>query len=561
MSVPRVVGDLIRLPIALGQWVLLFFLRGVGGVGRALGRLLGRQTPQANALGVQPGAAPQEHQPTGDGICHAAKIPADMWTSILLQLGGVEALRSRTAWKTFKHALDNPTIWDSFCDTARGTLRNLRSGTGVPANPQERYKALVRCQALSSVNWMRRRADSDLIGEREGAPGLFLAGDFATDDGTFVCLFGGWGFGPQDDLHMMPVRHLRQAFAGTQQKLLFNPSNIAGDMSPLPAYGQAFTALVDDGAEGGPVKFEDEQVAPPGCTLVLVSGGHLSGGYRRESRSWALLVIAPTGAASWVIPPAAWNEGTLSRPQPRAWHQAVYVAAQFCGPEFPKGCVISMGGNVNQNPSNTIDILDLASWTWAPGMVTGPKLPRARNAFSAGLVRLSETEARVIMGPGGTGGDVPRGGEDCSSAAVLDPRAMQWLGEVEVAGEMQLGRAASSCVVGDSLVMYGGCRYPHPELASFNMQACAAEAGKVVNRGDEPRQPLFQALLSRRDHFKGSVGSKVARVATNQRPESRGFGGGVSLLPVGLPGFMIYGGWHPRIGTFGDFWLGRIDGQ
>merc|ERR1740121_366494 len=42
-------------------------------------------------------------------------------------------------------------------------------------------------------------------------------------------------------------------------------------------------------------------------------------------------------------------------------------------------------------------------------------------------------------------------------------------------------------------------------------------------------------------------------------PPSRAFHAAISLAPAGVPVLLIYGGWHPRNGNYGDIWAAKLD--
>merc|ERR1712178_46544 len=42
-------------------------------------------------------------------------------------------------------------------------------------------------------------------------------------------------------------------------------------------------------------------------------------------------------------------------------------------------------------------------------------------------------------------------------------------------------------------------------------------------------------------------------------PAPRSFHAAISLAPAGVPVLLIYGGWHPRQGNYGDIWAAKLD--
>ncbi|CAK0828387.1 unnamed protein product [Prorocentrum cordatum] len=51
----------------------------------------------------------------------------------------------------------------------------------------------------------------------------------------------------------------------------------------------------------------------------------------------------------------------------------------------------------------------------------------------------------------------------------------------------------------------------------------------------------------------------VPRAAAPCQPPPRAFHAAVSLAPAGVPMLLVYGGWHPRMGNFGDIWAAKLD--
>merc|ERR1719335_2036321 len=42
-------------------------------------------------------------------------------------------------------------------------------------------------------------------------------------------------------------------------------------------------------------------------------------------------------------------------------------------------------------------------------------------------------------------------------------------------------------------------------------------------------------------------------------PRPRAFHAAISLAPAGVPVLLIYGGWHPYYGNYGDIWAAKLD--
>eukprot|EP00928_Gymnodinium_smaydae_P023780 TRINITY_DN19486_c1_g2_i1.p1 TRINITY_DN19486_c1_g2~~TRINITY_DN19486_c1_g2_i1.p1 ORF type:complete len:749 (-),score=145.44 TRINITY_DN19486_c1_g2_i1:99-2345(-) len=377
-------------------------------------------------------------------------------------------------------------------------------------------------------------------------------------------------------------------------------------------------------------------------TVVFVSGGFINGGYRNESPDWSLGLIVPKAAAAagageapastasaeeprspgfrplprrasaggqdggrfeclWVKPgPSALGadvnramagDGDAdagdaatparpNRPTARSNASAVYVPARFADTvKYPKGYVMLFGGNVRSTATNTMDILDLATFTWqALGEL--PSAPSPRNSHTALLVpdaEEPETKAKVMIFGGCTGSDVPRSGTDLADFATFDPRTMDWRGPSVVPGGGSArrhsvrrgganqspipGRAATAVKVGRSALFFGGggC-YATNELTSVDCQllserhalrlsAQSAEDGGGGVADGEAWEAVLRSLPWRNLRPCGEA----------RGPSPRSFHAAVSLAPAGVPVLLVYGGWHPHHGNFGDIWAAKLD--
>eukprot|EP00933_Yihiella_yeosuensis_P044973 TRINITY_DN40269_c0_g1_i1.p1 TRINITY_DN40269_c0_g1~~TRINITY_DN40269_c0_g1_i1.p1 ORF type:complete len:404 (+),score=99.66 TRINITY_DN40269_c0_g1_i1:182-1393(+) len=262
-------------------------------------------------------------------------------------------------------------------------------------------------------------------------------------------------------------------------------------------------------------------------------------------------------------------------------------------------------GNVNGIASNTIDILDLSTFVWSHLGSLGNS-PTARNSHSAILMPDAEepdNKANLLIFGGGTGSDVPRAGIDLQDFAVFDPRAMVWkCPAVTTHGEAARtaggsapvvpGRAHAAVKVGRSVLFHGGGRNPTNQLSAVLCHALSerqvlrltnrrnrslSEEGTVdgdedVDVGDSPSSGGAFAACA-------AAGTEQARsteawcrmlrslkwkpvpplAESGSAPTPRSFHAAVSLAPAGVPVLLIYGGWHPHRGNFGDIWAAKLD--
>lgn len=267
-------------------------------------------------------------------------------------------------------------------------------------------------------------------------------------------------------------------------------------------------------------------------------------------------------------------------PTPRSNATATYVPARFADPaRYPMGYVMLFGGNVDRCASNTMDVLDLSTFTWSI-MGELPNSPPPRNSHSAVLMPDEEepaTKAKVLVFGGGTGGDVPRGGMDLADFATFDPRAMTWIGPVnqELVLEDRLvpGRAHVAVKVARSVLFFGGGRSPSKQLTAMpcqqlserHAQRVAAAAAHAEPHDDPGALDGFDAAwgtLLRSLTWKcvPPLDEQGVPCATAScQPPPRAFHAAVSLAPAGVPMLLVYGGWHPRMGNFGDIWAAKLD--
>jgi len=372
------------------------------------------------------------------------------------------------------------------------------SSAADAATAIDEYRVLRSREQCRTVSW-RRVPCQHRLGAREGSPGLFCYGGY-------IFVFGGWGHGPEHDLHAGPIAvPLRLS-----EVQIENP----GDMPEI--YEMKVTPLVD-GAEERPA-------AGRGRLRVVVTGGYLHGGYHGESKYYGVLEVAMEGDAP---PTARWvKTGQMT---PRSNHSATFVPPRLAGAQFPAGYLLVFGGNVNGCCVDSLELLDLETYAWTPVIAEGEG-PRPRNSHTATLVEgallnpsLKQQPGILILG-GGNGDDSnggpPRGGTDFSSA--------YWLHGLENASSLRFsqasaganGRGHTACLMAGTgtVLAFGGGRPPTRAMAAYL---------------EGQPQPLQESA------------------AAGQAPSARAFGGGCGL-PDGT--VLVYGGWHPRGGTFGDFW-------
>eukprot|EP00928_Gymnodinium_smaydae_P061968 TRINITY_DN45917_c0_g1_i1.p1 TRINITY_DN45917_c0_g1~~TRINITY_DN45917_c0_g1_i1.p1 ORF type:complete len:526 (-),score=89.51 TRINITY_DN45917_c0_g1_i1:151-1728(-) len=449
---------------------------------------------------------------------------------VLLWLSGHESGHASAACKRFRGVFADPAVWRRFLrqEFPRGSC-GLRSTDSLSM-----YRMLWGIEACRALRLYRLPCRHGL-GAREGSPGVFCCRGY-------VFVYGGWAEGPESDLHVAPLASC--GVATEAPALNFRRLAIAGQ-GPPRTYEMKVTVLEDSAHERS-----DPALRAPNV-LVAVTGGYLLGGYHRESNCYGILELTfpdRTSSAgllegditetakgeealgdekvSPLLPAAKWVH--VANMAPRSNHSATYIPARAAGPQYPMGYLLLFGGNMGGSTSRTVDVLDLASWTWELNKrVTGHR-PPARNSHSALLLRTSSGASRVLVAGGGTGdatnGYPPRGGCDLSDAFWFDPKAFHWS---PAPSSMARGRGHVAVRVANAAVYLGGGK----ELP-FGASALVAD-------GDRPLRRL-QLLAS------GNVSLR-----------SRAFGGGCAL-PDGT--IILFGGWHACLGAFDDFVAGRLGG-
>ena len=228
---------------------------------------------------------------------------------------------------------------------------------------------------------------------------------------------------------------------------------------------------------------------------------------------------------------------------PRANHSATYVPPSIAGDSYPDGYLLVFGGCVNGASSNAMSLLDFSNYQWTEfdtrTVAAMPFSPEPQNSHSATLLCNKRMEHRILFLGGGSGDDrnggPPRGGRDFASEywlRGLEGAQFRWERSGGHGGGLG-GRghvAVKLCT--DTVVMLGGGKPPLQRASAIN---CEAQG---------PQDP--QAA---------SENSRLLESKT-KGPAARAFGGGCTL-PDGLA--MVYGGWHPCKGTFGDVWVACFD--
>lgn len=375
-------------------------------------------------------------------------------------------------------------IYEPPCDTARQRFRKVAALLGGKGGAWAR----VPHQGLHPT---------------EGCPHLFLVG-------SRLCCFGGFGgYGPHsgmDIADMSPLREwlLHGGAAGAEAPPLRFQRLAACGQPASPAYNQSCT--------------------PVGLNTVVVVGGFRRGGYQDESHEWAVATLSDDGVA-WRLPERA--EASRSHPKARGGHSATYIPAEVIqSHDYASGILLVFGGNINGEPTNSVDILDLHTWEWSTDVPLEGERPQPRNSHSATLLGSVESARLVVVG-GGDGSDVPRAGSDFSDVAILNLRDMRWEAASPLPAGLAVGRAHVAISLGEAVITFGGGRLPSSLLSMISATATSTSGRNL------PAEP---------------------------RPDAVAFHGATSLLPLGLPMLVAFGGWHPREGTSGALWACKLDG-
>lgn len=420
-------------------------------------------------------------------------LSEEVHSTVLLCLQGWEAAGIAAVGHFFgSRLLHDECLWHRF---VRQEFQTTSSAADA-ATAIDEYRVLRSREQCRTVSW-RRVPCQHALGRREGSPGLFCYGGH-------IFAFGGWGHGPENDLHAGPIA----------VPLVLSRVRIENSSAMPELYEMKVTPLVDD-IEGPSVG---------GHVRVVVTGGYLHGGYHTESGHFGVLEVFMEASEA---PSAKWIK--TGRMTPRSNHSATFVPPRLAGAQFPDGYLLVFGGNTNGRCDDSLAILDLQSFEWTEVFAEGER-PGPRNSHTATLVEgvhrnpsVKQRPGILILGGGNgdsTNGGPPRGGEDFSTA--------YWLHGLENASGLRFteasaganGRGHTACLMAGTgtVLAFGGGRPPTRDMAAYL-------EGKP--------QPLEN------------------RATAGNTPSARAFGGGCGL-PDGT--VLVYGGWHPRGGTFGDFW-------
>lgn len=463
---------------------------------------------------------------SGSQIIPFGDLSEDVHESALLCLWGNEAAIAMTsAAPIFRTLLAEEKLWKQFVCQEFPTHPNEHD-----MSSRDLYRVLHKRQRCKTLKW-KKLPCTHRLGQREGSPGMF-----ARHGHLFV--FGGWGHGPESDLH---VGRLELPMTLSEVHIQGNP--------PPRTYEQKVTVLDDDagipGRQAGSSEEAMEEQADVAeqnveehVVRVLVTGGYKYGGYHGESDRYGVLKIHMLPGA---MPQAAW-EHSGQMPCKLSNHSATFVPARVAGPSFPDGYLLIFGGNDDGDVTNGLHVLDIATFKWVDIFVQpGSPEPSPRNSHSATLLQVPFLGDAILVVGGGTGcsgnGGPPRGGRDLTDS--------WWLSGLTGAGPFRWTRAPQ----GDG----------NPIAAGRGHVACRLDGtGTVltVGGGLPPRNMCVAFDLAKGGLTFGGE-SHVAESVTAASPQPRAFGGGCSL-PGGS--VLIYGGWHPAMGTFGDLWLGHADG-
>eukprot|EP00930_Biecheleria_cincta_P027071 TRINITY_DN19020_c0_g1_i1.p1 TRINITY_DN19020_c0_g1~~TRINITY_DN19020_c0_g1_i1.p1 ORF type:complete len:299 (+),score=50.13 TRINITY_DN19020_c0_g1_i1:267-1163(+) len=187
-------------------------------------------------------------------------------------------------------------------------------------------------------------------------------------------------------------------------------------------------------------------------------------------------------------------------------------------------------------------MLDLATLKWCACDASLPDpvaKPSPRNSHSATLLQVPFLGDAVLIVGGGTGcesnGGPPRGGRDLTDS--------WWLSGLESGGPFKWTRAPNDA--------------GRPVAAGRGHVACRLDGtGTILTVGGGlPPRNMCVAFDAAKGGLAYGGDCHVVEMERQAAPYPRAFGGGCAL-PGGS--VLIYGGWHPRFGTFRDVWIGHV---
>lgn len=427
----------------------------------------------------------------------------EVHASVLLCLRGLEAPRLAAASKTLSQLVGgngSEGLWRELClQEFHGVARSDAVAQSLPLAV---YRSLIARERCQSFEW-RRVPCTHRLGTREGSPTVF-------ECRGHLFVFGGWGHGPMSDLHGGKI----------EAPLVLRSLPMGGEDRPRATYEAKVTVLEYSAGIGT----QDS----PGPVKVIVTGGYLMGGYHGESDQYGVFQIEFSEDG----PQARWlRSGAMPA---RSNHTATFVPPRIAGDMYPEGYLFVFGGNMMGRATNNIDVLDLKTFTWERSVNASGDAPDPRNSHSATLVRTQAHGDAILVAGGGDGADrnggPPRGGGDLGDAFWMTnlrgAMSFEWVSStIATAPPAVPGRGHVGCRLAgtDCVVAVGGGRPPQGQIACF-----------VKGEPHTVERP-------------GAIG-----------PSPRAFGGGCCLADGTV---VLYGGWHPRGGTFGDIWAGRITGD
>lgn len=438
------------------------------------------------------------------------ELNPDLQQSVILFLCGSEAalFAQVTAWA--RRLVHDERLWQ---DLLRREFPESMTASHAEAECGgiQRYRSFTSMRQCRAIRWSRLQCRHQL-GSREGSPGMFACRGF-------LFVFGGWGYGPECDLHAARLEDGGETTAMTT----FREVRLAG-RGPTPSYEMKVTVLDDERSAMG-------SFASPSCNAslspvrVAITGGYRMGGYHGELGQYSILEISfPEGS----LPTGRW--AAIGPMTPRSNHTATFVPPESArAGMYPHGMLLVFGGNVRGQVVNSIDVLDLESMAWTVGHPSEGPAPSPRNSHTATLVATARGDQILVAGGGtgdGTNGGPPRGGEDMDDAFWLDPSNFRW---EHAQGVVARGRGHNAFRLGTTVVLQGGGYVP------------TAMASSVSNGG---RRVVDQVEV-------------LSNMTAGSLPQPRAFGGACTL-PDGT--LVMYGGWHPLLGTFSDVWVGHVDG-
>lgn len=111
--------------------------------------------------------------------------------------------------------------------------------------------------------------------------------------------------------------------------------------------------------------------------------------------------------------------------------------------------------------------------------------------------------------------------------------------------------------VGRSVLFFGGGRNPTNSLTAVNCQQLSERCASRRKSSSDTLGDLGEENDWK--HLLGTLEWKKLAPCGGALPPPRAFHGAVSLAPAGVPVLLIYGGWSPTRGNYGDIWAAKLD--